>query len=79
MKKTTNQQIKYNIAQPASATFVPEKQRFTVQAASPRALLICLPNIHLYIHINTYHAGFKDLLKHSVEKAANGTTVGTAN
>lgn len=78
-KKCTNQQIKYNIAQPESATFVPEKQHFTVHAASPRGLLICLPNIHLHIYRNAHHAGIKDLLKCSSEKAANGTKVGTAN
>lgn len=70
---------KYSIAQATSATFVPEKQHFIAQAASPRAPLICLPNIHLHIYINAHHAGFKDLLKRSVEKAANGTTVGIAN
>jgi len=29
--------------------------------------------------MNVHHDGFKDLLKHFVENAANGTTVGAAS
>lgn len=61
MKEKKKKSHKYDIMQTASGASVTEKPHFTVQAASPKEMFICLPNIHLHININAHHVIMLDL------------------